>query len=506
MKREFEAYRNSSNRRAFYGIINKSNKRCGDQIRNSNGKRYNDPEQWYHKGRKMVWSSGNRRYNGPTNPCYMRDDNRRIFWQNIYELDSGGFFDKLLDIESNNGQIQALLTDIGKDITGRLESKFDLGRNNASYTIKSVTVAGNNRTNYEKEGRYLIFTGNQLPEDDQQIIVRYNDSSDGAQRSYDRTFSLDHRPDPDTVKVKVDDNSLQKNGNWRVSGNTIELLATTDDMIKQITPSGARIVVEYKRRPEDVAKERVFNLPNNNRYIPPSSVQVAKGCGRNYTGSGFSINGRTVTFDSGNEPDHGQRVCFRYNEVTNTYQYSFPVVQGATGFSCAKGGIAVSCQYNSGQILFTNANQFSADVNGTRVDVSYTKPKDSAFVAALDERCVKDSVTLSSGSITCDSGQLVFNGNELDLAQADTQKCSFLKNPTIGQEMTLSCRADDQTFIIDDPELKIRRGDYKIEVWEVTNKCQPMTEFTIDENDYTLSFAKYLDDNCEIAVTISFMN
>ena len=155
-------------------------------------------------------------------------------------------------------------------------------------------------------------------------------------------------------------------------------------------------------------------------------------------------------------------------------------------------------------ITFSNPNQFPANVAGTTVVVSYQKPQDKAFTEALKSGYVKDSVTLTRGGRTCGHNELVFNGNELNLAQADNQNCPFLINPTIDQRMTLSYRTRNQTFTIDG--LETFRAIYSIEVWEVKIDGQPTTDYTIDENNYTLSFADNIGENKKIEVTISFMN
>ena len=292
LEKELSAYR-TSDKLAFYAIINNSDRTCQGQ----------------NKTCKVVGC--NNSY--VTNPCYQRKDRRRRDRHNIDEaielFRREGIYTQKEDIHRN---IPNILNKISKNIEGRLKNRFRI----RDAEIESVTVKGMNRSDYRRDGNYLIFTGT-APGPNDTIIVRYREITNRNAREYDRTFTLQHTPDPNTVTVRVDGNTLQQSGNWRVSGNIIELLGN----VKNITRSGAEIIISYKQRPQDVAKQRVFNLPSYNGFILPNSVRVSKGCGSYYATSGFSFSGTTVTFDSGNEPNHGQRVCFKYTTVKNIYIY-----------------------------------------------------------------------------------------------------------------------------------------------------------------------------------------
>ena len=488
--REFSAYRTNGRKLAFYAVFRENNKTCA-----------NGPTNVFNKSCKRVSCSTS----GTTNPCY--DDGnhpnrsrRLIYSHNINSAlsDLQGIYVKKDNIDNNFVRI---LHTIASDIEGRLKNRFQI----RDKEIESVTVAGRNRSDYRRDGDYLIFTGT-APNSNDWIVVTYREITNTNARDYDRNFTLRHTPNPNTVRVEVNRNNLPESGNWRVSGNTIELLGN----VKNITPSDANIKITYKRRPQDVAKQGRFLLSNDG-YILPNSVQVNKGCRGSYTTSGFSFSDRRVTFDSGNEPDHGQQVCFKYQAVIeNNYIYNLNVVQGSEGFSCHRqNGTAVTCQHYNNKIYFTNDSQFPPDVGGIQVVVSYTKPLENAFIEALDKNYIKESVTLSSGGTTCDYNQLVFSNNELNLAQADNQSnssCQFLKQPDLNQQIILSYRIHNQIFDINDPKLDEWRAIYEIEVWEVMIGDQPTTDFTIDKTNHKLSFADDLGENKEIVVTVSFMN
>lgn len=512
---EFSAYRADKKKLAFYAIFNTPETKCKDMAKN--GRAYNSEYGWFNRMCKRSGSGSCAQRRNPTNPCYRTDsmslnkDNRRFYRHNIdsviSNLSGGGIFTMGKDI--NSGNFNSVLSAISSDIEGRLNNRFQLDCNRNNCNIDTVTVNKQEMNTWEHQGRYLIFTDN-LPDENDRITVTYRDYTTARAEPYQTTFTLNDYPDLNTVRVKVNDIPLNRS-NWQLSGDTIELRcggsSCNDEQAANLTPSGSRITVEYKRRPQEARKQKTFTLNPYGSTILPGSVRVAKGNG-SYTSSGFSFNGTRVTFDSGNEPDHGQLVSFQYKTVTNKYyDYPFPAASEASNVRCTKGGSPVRCtvRTNNNTIYFPDTTQFPIDVQGVEVTVTYDKPQDRAFTMNLDPNYVKESVTLTSGD-TCNHEQLVFSGNELNLAK-DSQKsngCSFLRNPSIGQQMSLFYRTVNQSFTISSPELEKWRGIYKIEVWEVTVNGQPTTDYTINNN--TLSLNSDLGTNATVAVVVSLMN
>ena len=382
-----------------------------------------------------------------------------------------------------------IFSDIVNDIKPSLQNRFLLKATPETGTLKIKQDGADlvENTDYELSGNVLTIKGQALTdlEGGKELAVAYRVKDSPA---FLDEFTIDSKADMDTVVVRINGVDTVKDTDYSITGNTIELLGSTQADKEKIFPEGATAVVSYrhlrKYYPTLILKQPDINTDSVKVYVDDVSTQAfTLGTTQvdqlDSQGNTQKIDMPTVTFKDNAWPQHEQIVKITYTYYTTTevlsYDDSVPEKYSVTSTSCQKSSdnTAVPCRHENGMITFST-NDFERDLE---VIVNMTVEGLEAGEILVPDNLVKDSLFLTmDGEVACVRSSLVIEDGVINLtSDAAKQACPLLSKwspdaATRGADIKLSYQTytPNQEVEVINSKILSYTGSFSSERWEVS--------------------------------------
>lgn len=359
---------------------------------------------------------------------------------------------------------------------------------------------------------------------DKKVKVTYNHGgTEVSAVPFDTSWQLNFAPDPSSVTVTINlvngSSRTLSSSDYTISGATLSVDASR---VQQLVPEGARITINYQ---SPVTLRNSFTL--NSQYqlpsgasIVPNSVEITiihanrTTTTLNSTTSGFTFDGRVVSFDAGRVPAAGESFTMSYKYYDNekdTYSFSRSANSDSSVLlSCLNESVnnsVVDCTHNAtnGIITFTNSGQFSsgdvisvietlrpprtgAALNNIDISTYDYAGDEEIYIALGSQRC---STLGSPGTSSVPGDHLTVNNGIVELAGVSGDDCVIINslNSNPNQKVTvhfMEYKDLPSDFLqMDASFFDQHRGKYKFEYWDVTVGGNPKSEFMIQDYQIT---------------------
>ena len=321
---------------------------------------------------------------------------------------------------------------------------------------------------------------------------------------FDTSWTLNFAPDPSTVVVTVTlvdgTTTTLSSSDYTLSGATLSVSASE---VEQLVPEGSSITINYLppvTLSNSFTLDSQYQLPSGADIVPNSAtitILASDGSNRATLTSGFSFNGRVVSFNAGNAPAAGESFSMSYKywgDITTSYSYQRAAnTDSSVALVCENENSSnrVSCTYNdtTGKITFTNSNEFGVgDV--IKITETLQRPGSGVTISDIDissyDYAEDEEIYITLGTRRCSTlgsppSQLTVNNGIIELAGVSGNDCGIINsiNSNPGQQVVVHYwvykdLAND--FLqLDKNFFAQHKGKYKFEYWEVTVDGNPKT-------------------------------
>ena len=318
------------------------------------------------------------------------------------------------------------------------------------------------------------------------------------------TFSIDSKADMSTVVVSINGTEKVKDTDYRISGNDIALIGSSQADKEKIFPEDATAVVSYRHLRKHYP---TFILKQPDIVAGSIKVYVDDVATMNFTlgtvtqqrldsdGNTADVEMTTVSFKQNHWPQHEQVVKITYSYYTPTkilsYDDNVPAKYSVTAASCKESedtSVTVSCRHENGMIVF-DAADFERDLE---VIINLTVAGLQEGEVLVPDNLVASSLLLTmDGEDACDQSTMVIESGVINLTSDKAkQRCPFLANwdPDSGDDIKLSYQTytPNQEVEVINSAILSHTGSFSSERWEVylggTKKKK--------DEDYTISGRK----------------
>ena len=387
--------------------------------------------------------------------------------------------------------------------TQRSEYKFGIALDPCGTQGLSATdpcyVVHNDQKAFE-----LVQHGN-MSHFDKQVKIAYNyGGSSTPAVPFDSDWTLSFAPDPASVVFSVTlkdgtTNVLTRGSDYSVAGAVVSVQSSR---VQQLVPEGSSVTITY-RAPLTLTSSWTLDpakqLPAGAALVS-NTVQVllidADGNEGKWQSTGFTFNGRVISFQPHNIPVAGGGFSLRYNYevVTTDYDYTRnKLTDSSTPLVCSSGGTAVSCSHdpNTNKITFTDTSQFRV---GDSIRIVETLLPDAGSGVTIIDHALPDNyveakgVSASAGGQSCSTtdGSIRVVDGIIKFSEM-TASCGIFgvvnKSSDTQVSLTYHVYEDlaDDFLQMDSSFFAKHRGKYKFEWWEVLIGGTAIDEFVLED-------------------------
>ena len=332
---------------------------------------------------------------------------------------------------------------------------------------------------------------------------------------FDTSWTLSYVPDPSTVTVKVTlvggtINTLSVS-DYTLSGNTLQV---DENRVQQLVPEGSSITIKYSppvTLNNSFTLDNQYQLPSGADLVPNSATITiidADGVSQEPSlTSGFSFNGRVVSFTAGSIPAAGESFSMSYDywgDIITSYSYQRAAnTDTSVELICINenSSSGIDCTYDTtnGRITFTDSSEFGVG-NVIKITETLQRPGSGVTISDIDissyDYAENEEIKITLGEQSCSTiksspNQLTVNNGVIELAGVAGAECAIINslssNPN--QQVTVHYwvykELPDDLLQMDKSFFAQHKGKYKFEYWEVTVDGNPKRDFMIQDYKIT---------------------